>query len=102
MNSKQFAMIGLIAMTAGYHASAQQTVTTGASAVDASARAAASHDIAPSSDGAPDHSSDLYQSQTRPGDSTGQPLSPSDPVQGALNPNTAEPLSTDKQVDPKD
>jgi hypothetical protein len=101
MNSKQFAMIGLFAMTATYHASAQQTVTAGASVVDASARAAASHDIVPSSDGAPDHSSDLYQSQTRSSDSTGQSLSPSDPVQGALNP-TAESLSTDKQLDPKE
>jgi hypothetical protein len=101
MNSKQFAMIGLVAMTAGYHASAQQTVTTGASAVDASARAAASHDTVPSSDGVPDHSSDLYQSQPRPSDSTGQSLSPSDPIQGALSP-AAEPLNIDKQVDPKE
>jgi hypothetical protein len=101
MNLNHVAVVALIALTAGYPASAQQIVTAGASAVDASARATASRDTVPAADAVPDHSNDLYQSEARRSDGTGQSWSPADPIQGALNPTT-EPLISDRPADSRE
>jgi hypothetical protein len=54
------------------------------------------------SDARPEQAGDLYQSKTRQtGGEIEQPAKQDDPVAGALNP-PAEPLTADRQADPKD
>jgi hypothetical protein len=95
MRSILFPVVALLALAAGYRASAQQFVAAGDQPPDTSSTTAQ-----PAGNG-PEQASDLYQAKVRSTGGAGPSPGQSDPMPGALNPPT-EPLGTNRPADPKE